>query len=387
MKKYCLLFFVLLGLLTSLAHACSVPVFRYALERWPADYYGAMVIHKGPLSEAESKLLEEFKAGVEQDEAYLNVEVFTKDLDDPESGELDKLLGDLVPKKLPAVALWYPWRMQREPPVLVWDFSAETVGQLLKSPAREEIAKRIIGGDSAVWLFLESGNAETNKVTLARINEELKAIEGELKEMQEENADPETEGLVYKFSVMSISRSDPKEKALVEMLMKSEEDLHEHEALPMVFPMYGQGRALFALVGEGINSENMRDVVGFLTGPCSCQVKSMNPGTDIMMPANWEKAIMDKTYVSDEDLPPLSGETIEPDADTNTADTADSDTAVSDTAVSDTDTELEELGAAAATEDETTETTLAIPLVVVMIGLLVVATAGSIALRRRAKDE
>jgi hypothetical protein len=375
MRRYYLVFFVLLGMLTSLAHACSVPVFRYALERWPADYYGAMVIHKGPLSEAENSLLEEFKEGVEQDDAFLNVEVFTKDLADPEAGELDKLLGDLVPEKLPAVALWYPWRMQREPPVLVWDFSAETVTQLLKSPAREEIVKRIIDGDSAVWLFVESENAETNKITLARINEELKAVEIELKEMQEENIDPETEGLVYKFSVMSISRSDPEEKALIEMLMKSEEDLHEHKALPMVFPMYGQGRALFALIGEGINSENIRDVVGFLTGPCSCQVKSMNPGTDIMMPANWEKAIMDKTYVSDEDLPPLSGETIEPDEDTNTAETTVG------------DAELEELDATATGGDETAGTAVAIPLVAVMIGLLVVVAIGSVALRRRASED
>ena len=375
MRRYYLVFFVLLGMLTSLAHACSVPVFRYALERWPADYYGAMVIHKGPLSEAENSLLEEFKEGVEQDDAFLNVEVFTKDLADPEAGELDKLLGDLVPEKLPAVALWYPWRMQREPPVLVWDFSAETVTQLLKSPAREEIVKRIIDGDSAVWLFVESENAETNKITLARINEELKAVEIELKEMQEENIDPETEGLVYKFSVMSISRSDPEEKALLEMLMKSEEDLHEHKALPMVFPMYGQGRALFALIGEGINSENIRDVVGFLTGPCSCQVKSMNPGTDIMMPANWEKAIMDKTYVSDEDLPPLSGETIEPDEDTNTAETTVG------------DAELEELDATATGGDETAGTAVAIPLVAVMIGLLVVVAIGSVALRRRASED
>ncbi len=375
MRRYYLVFFVLLGLLTSIAHACSVPVFRYALERWPADYYGAMVIHKGPLSEAENSLLEEFKEGVEQDDVFLNVEVFTKDLADPEAGELDKLLGDLVPEKLPAIALWYPWRMQREPPVLVWDFSAETVSQLLKSPAREEIVKRIIDGDSAVWLFVESENAETNKVTLARINEELKAVEIELKEMQEENIDPETEGLVYKFSVMSISRSDPEEKALIEMLMKSEEDLHEHKALPMVFPMYGQGRALFALIGEGINSENIRDVVGFLTGPCSCQVKSMNPGTDIMMPANWEKAIMDKTYVSDEDLPPLSGETIEPDEDTNTAETTVG------------DAELEELDATATGGDETAGTAMATPLVAVMIGLLVVAAIGSVALRRRASED
>jgi len=30
------------------AHACQVPVFRYALERWTPDPYEAFVIHRGP---------------------------------------------------------------------------------------------------------------------------------------------------------------------------------------------------------------------------------------------------------------------------------------------------------------------------------------------------
>ncbi|PIW14960.1 MAG: hypothetical protein COW34_07135, partial [Armatimonadetes bacterium CG17_big_fil_post_rev_8_21_14_2_50_66_6] len=33
--------------------ACSVPVFQYALERWPADPYEVVVFHRGPLSEQD----------------------------------------------------------------------------------------------------------------------------------------------------------------------------------------------------------------------------------------------------------------------------------------------------------------------------------------------
>ena len=37
--------------------ACSVPVYRYALERWAADPYAAVIYHKGELTEAQQALL------------------------------------------------------------------------------------------------------------------------------------------------------------------------------------------------------------------------------------------------------------------------------------------------------------------------------------------
>ena len=51
--KYLLSATVLL-LVADALHACNVPVFRYALERWDADLYYAVVVH-GPegLSESE----------------------------------------------------------------------------------------------------------------------------------------------------------------------------------------------------------------------------------------------------------------------------------------------------------------------------------------------
>ena len=39
----CTLFFTLP------AYPCSTPVFRYAMERWPADYYDGVLIHKGEI--------------------------------------------------------------------------------------------------------------------------------------------------------------------------------------------------------------------------------------------------------------------------------------------------------------------------------------------------
>jgi len=48
----------------SSAYACSTPVFRYAMERWPADYYEGVLIHKGPLADDDpaSVLLQDEQA-------------------------------------------------------------------------------------------------------------------------------------------------------------------------------------------------------------------------------------------------------------------------------------------------------------------------------------
>ena len=43
------------------ASACSIPVFCYALERWPAKPYTAIVFHRGPLAEGPRELVERLR--------------------------------------------------------------------------------------------------------------------------------------------------------------------------------------------------------------------------------------------------------------------------------------------------------------------------------------
>jgi hypothetical protein len=59
----------------------------------------------------------------------------------------------------------------------------------------------------------------------------------------------------------------------------------------MVFPVFGRGRALLPLIGPGITSENIADAAGFLTGPCSCQVKELNPGFDLVLANRFDEVI------------------------------------------------------------------------------------------------
>ncbi len=96
---------------------------------------------------------------------------------------------------------------------------------------------------------------------------------------------------------------------------------------PMAFPVFGRGRVLYALIGKGINAGTIEQACRDLTGPCTCQVKDQNPGTDLLMAVNWEKLVT-PTAQEEKELPPLTGLIGFPDGSnkkTETAEISDSD--------------------------------------------------------------
>jgi hypothetical protein len=292
----------------SSAYACSTPVFRYAMERWPADYYEGVLIHKGPLADDDpaSVLLQGEQA------EFLNLRISPIDLASSTADEVTGLLGGPVPETLPAFVLWYPWNKGRAAPFWSGQFTPSTVKALIQSPKRQELARRLTDGQTAVWIFIESGNAGKDKAAMQLLKQELDAATKELKEMAPELAEElDMPGLSYEFSALPVSRSDPNERMLLEMLLKSEPDLDEYTDEPIVFPTFGRGRALFALVGEGINADNLREAIAFITGPCGCEVKMLNPGVDLLMAENWDAAVMQfyqEFYeTAEEPLPELTG--------------------------------------------------------------------------------
>lgn len=302
--------------LNNSADGCSIPVFRYAMERWPAYYYEAIVIHKGPLADDDpaAKLLQGQQA------EFLNLRVSPIEISSPEAGDLTGLLGGPVPETLPALVLWYPMSRGRAAPFWTGPFTVGTVETMMQSPKRRELARRLTAGQTAVWIFVESGNAGKDKAAMQLIQQELEKVTKELKEMTPafaeeyqaaESGQSGTEVFSYEFSILPVSRSDPKEQVLLETLLNSEPDLDEYSDEPIVFPTFGRGRALFALVGDGINTDNLREAIAFITGPCGCEIKMMNPGVDLLMNENWDAAAMQfyqEFYeMAEEPLPELTG--------------------------------------------------------------------------------
>ena len=296
-RGYLIAAVMLLGL-ASLAWACNVPVFRFALERWRPDPYQVVLLHRGPLGDAEREVIRPL---VEQEEAGLaNVAVRTVDVDkiDAESEEdaADAaLLAALSPEgepPLPLLVLQYPPHLKIAKPVWSGPPTAESVASLADSPARKELARRLAAGQTAVWLVLEHAGASEDAAALVESEIEKLQEQLELPELTDapEDAISASAPLKIEFSVLRIRRDDPAEQALVAMLLGSEPDLAGRTE-PMVFPVFGRGRALWGLIGAGVTARNIHDSASFLVGPCSCEVKELNPGFDLLVSADWEELL------------------------------------------------------------------------------------------------
>ncbi len=323
-RRVLLLGLVSVLVLTSAVLACQVPVFRYALERWQPDRYQLVVLSAGELSPTQAALLEPLTqrdAAVEvrtlvaaesSDEGVVGVAkaspgVAVRRIDvtatnDPMFSELWKRHAS---QGAPVLLTLYPESYQVDAGQVAHacQLTAQGVAQVIDSPKRQELAKRLSAGHSAVWILLESGDqtkddsAAKALETQLRLDTQWLALptpeELEIKAEVLENAKIQ---LRIEFSVLRIPRDDPQELFLIECLLNSEPDLRSFDE-PLAFPVFGRGRVLYALVGKGISSNTIRAASSFMVGPCSCQVKEQNPGFDLLLQCDW-KAAIGETFIS-----------------------------------------------------------------------------------------
>jgi hypothetical protein len=244
------------------AQACSVPVFRYALERWPAARFTLTVHHAGPLTEGQRRRVEDVSA----------FEVrFTDE----------------------AVGKPSPWAVLRHPKdeTVLWEGPLDgiDVPALCDSPARRELVLLLAGGTSAVWVLLEGGDAKADAAAEAVVRGELARLEKALELPPKHETEPHLLSplrLALKFAVLRVRRDDPAEAFLVRQLLEVDDDLKGVKG-PMVFPVFGRGLALAPMYGEGITAKETAADARFLCGPCSCEAKKDNPGWDLLLSADW----------------------------------------------------------------------------------------------------
>jgi hypothetical protein len=296
----------LLSILIQHARACSVPVFRYALERWKPDPYKGIYIYRGEISEQDRALLDQLNNASVAD-APLNLLVKPVNADTFSEEKLTGFLKAPVPGNLPLLAVWYPNQMGKNQPFLCESLTPSLVNNLVHSPKRQQIAENLINGDSVVWVFIPSGDRNRDDSALTLIRQELDlALKKYANNPFTILSGAQRKRLTYGFPIMTLSRDDPAEYILIETLMKSESDLNEHTGEPMVFPVFGRGRSLGCLFGEYITKKHIDEATTFLSGACSCEVKAMNPGVDLLMAAPWDYVVMN-SFIQDEALPELTG--------------------------------------------------------------------------------
>ncbi len=268
--------------------ACTTPVYEYALLNWPADPYGIFVFHRGDLSREEQAEIEELKRSPAEPVVRL-VDV-QADLDEP-ARRLWERQGEVT---LPWMVVCRPSPPGRERVAWTGSLNRENVQRVLDSPMRQEIARRILHGDGAVWIFLESGVRDKDDEAARLLESELKRLSKIVRpvypiatETQAAEAVEATTGEAVHFSMMRLARDNFEEKFLIDLLLDSEPDLRGL-AEPMTFPMFGRGRVLYALVGKGIHAGNIHEACTFLVEGCSCIVKAENPGSDLLMAVDWQ---------------------------------------------------------------------------------------------------
>ena len=119
------------------------------------------------------------------------------------------------------------------------------------------------------------------------------------------NAGGKLTSLHPKFSLIKVSRDDPAEKVLVEMLVHTDPAL-DTVCEPVAFPIFGRGRVLTALAGKDIQENTIGRICRFLAGPCACTVKGQNPGFDLFIVAPWYNRFV-RINVPDDSLQSLPG--------------------------------------------------------------------------------
>jgi hypothetical protein len=290
------------------ALACNVPVYRYALERWQPDPYPVVIFHRGPLSAADKARVDRLEKAADGVPAPANVQPWLVDLDKEKFQPLLDLFATQKNPVLPWAVVKFPEGSRINDSLYAGPLDDNLLNALLDSPVRREVARRIINGDTAVWVLLECGDKEKDSAAADLLQAQARELPKMLKlpDLTDDPADQVLGGeLKIAFSVIRLARTDPAERLFVETLLRTEDDLVQFQE-PMVFMVFGRGRTLPALVGKGITTDNIAEGGHFLVGPCSCEVKRANPGADLLMTADWEKAIGQRR-VKEPTIPELTG--------------------------------------------------------------------------------
>lgn len=290
---------------SSSARACSVPVFRYALERWENAPYQAVVFHRGPLADADKRGVEMLKSAGDSPKGTANILLETVDVDtlsDPKSKSINvrtlaKLWAAQKNPALPWTVLLYPQGNDELEPFWSGPLDVERIARLITSPVRTEIARKLTDGDSVVWVVLLSGDKQKDDGATKLLTAELAALQKTIALPKDED----TQGgpvvhrrsdlpLKISFSIVPVSRTDPAEAMFAAMLIGIDKRFRD-ATQPAAFPIFGRGRALTGLTGKDFAAATIGEATVFLTGACSCQVKELNPGVDLLFNTDWESIV------------------------------------------------------------------------------------------------
>ncbi|MCX8156304.1 MAG: hypothetical protein N3J91_07655 [Verrucomicrobiae bacterium] len=284
----------LAGLSESL-QACQTPVFRYALERWKPSVYPVLIFHRGPLTSEQNQAVAALRQ-IGETQKLANLALRLVDVSSPMPAGVQTVWQGQSNAPLPWVVVRYPDAEPEAPSAWAGPLTPTNLARLVDSPLRRAVARGLAGGHAAVWMLLESGNRQADERLAGLMETELKKAHRRLELAADPDA-PETTNatLEISFQLVRSPRQAPEEEIFIQTMLAVEPELAARKT-PIVVPVFGRGRALCALPEAQINPAVIREMIEFLTGACSCEVKELNPGLDLLMTANWEEVAGSQRY-------------------------------------------------------------------------------------------
>ena len=253
------------------AQACTIPVFRFALDRWESDGFRLVVPAANLKQPDTSKLLIPLRGN-----ASANIKV----KEDSDASVTEARLLD-----------------SRDGNETLWSgaLNAGNLENLLESPARKELLKRILEGESVIWVVVDNGRPES-KAAADRMEKRLRYLEQVIALPPQDPNDPDSQlgpgpALKLKLTLMRVSQTDATEKLFCAMLAgkKCAATLAKGDAFAA--PVFGRGRVLGAWPMAELDDTALEDITMFLTGRCSCRVKNESPGWDVLLKVDWDSAL------------------------------------------------------------------------------------------------
>ena len=274
-------------------YACSTPVFLYALDRWPPAPYRAVIVKDGALTAKEQSALTTLKSAAEFNGGNLNIIIRQFNSAKLIQSSFATAITNINrPVKNARLYIFYPAVMDLKNHLWSSPLDTKNVNKIINSPFRKKLAEELLRGNAGVFVIVESNNTASNKITELFLEKNLRLLEKEA-ELSAQNPlkqDDLAKGtaipvkITYKIIKISQKGADD---VIVSSFMKIDPELQKIKNETMVFAVYGQGRALPPMIGNSITKENIQHISTFLSGACSCEVKDMNPGFDLLMNVDW----------------------------------------------------------------------------------------------------
>lgn len=281
MIKFFTLNFFLLFAIAGISSDNGIPLYRYAYENWKPKPYQLNIYYKGYLTKKEKKVVEYFRSFEKEKAITLSV----INLSDPKDSDTKKiwLWNKQEIKTLPRIVLSYPENSLIS--VNAWDCPMKyyDAKRIMSSPKRKKIAMHLQKGCAAVWLLLECGRLKDDENAALFLKSNLKL----LSEREQFKG--------HSFAIERIAKKEKKEKFFINLLRHVKSAARED--IPVIIPVFGRGRALYALSGDLVSTESVEEVCEYLVQPCDKKTDKtiQKPGLDLLFGCDWDKAISPET--------------------------------------------------------------------------------------------